>query len=186
MEMVLAEGFHRMHRSDHAGARGPRAATPKIIAHDPAQDEPPCAQCALYCSADLRCSNPWVVADGNFENAISRDRPLQNQFDRPAIGGFLEAENAHHVSARGSKRAKVSDLHAIEKPDQPRREPISKSLMPRQRMRFTLGAKTRPQCDVSAAFDDRSKQQGEFRRPVAVVSVQEYKDVRVFRIRNSS
>src|SRR5689334_15274464 len=103
----------------------------KIIAHDPAQDEPRCSYGAFYRTANFGLSNARVVAHRDFHDAKSSDCPFQDHFHRPAVGSLFKGEGVQHICAAGAKRTEITNLHAIQKPDQARGEAIAERLMPR-------------------------------------------------------
>src|SRR6516162_3228856 len=114
----LARGFHA--RSVYRELRCSRHSRPsmsKIIAHDPAKDEPCRSQRPLERAADLGLSNAWVIAHGDFDDAKSRESALQDHFHCPAIGSFFKGQGMQHIRAAGAKRTEVTDLHAVQKPD---------------------------------------------------------------------
>ena len=126
----LARGSHE--RLVHRGLRRSRRfdpSTSKIIAHDPAQDEPRCSYRALHRAADFRLSNARVIAHRNFHYAKSRDGPFHDHFHRPAVGSLFKGEGEQHICAAGAKRTEVTDLDAVQKPDQAGGEAIAERLV---------------------------------------------------------
>ena len=74
--------------------RPPGTSTPEIIAHDQAENEPGGADRALQRTADLRFTDTRVVADRDFNHAISSQRAFQDHLNRPAVGRLFESEGA--------------------------------------------------------------------------------------------
>src|SRR5579862_4411788 len=74
--------------------RFPRTAMPKIISHDQAENEPTGSDRALQDATDLRLSDTRIVADWDFNHAVSSQRAFQDHFHRPAIRRFFERERA--------------------------------------------------------------------------------------------
>src|SRR6266404_5780606 len=72
----------------------PNSSAPKIIAHNQTKNEPTGADRAFQRTADLRFSDAWVVAQRNFNHAVSSQRAFENHLNRPAIGGLFEGERA--------------------------------------------------------------------------------------------
>src|SRR5215471_8233464 len=85
----------------------------KIIAHDPAQDEPCCPRGALQRTADFRSSDTRIVTHRDFNDTEPSERGFQDHLHRPTVCGFFQRERAKHMCAPGAKRAKISDLHAV-------------------------------------------------------------------------
>src|SRR5215472_2523817 len=102
----------------------------KIIAHDPAENEPRCSHGALQRTADFRFPDARMIAHRNFNDAESGEDTFHDHFHRPSVGGLFERECAKRTCASGPKRPEVRDLQTVEKMDQARRHPISESGMP--------------------------------------------------------
>src|SRR5215831_13871534 len=110
-----------------------RPSTMKVVAHNPAKDEPCRSHRALHRTADLRFPDARVIAHRDLDDATSRARALQEHLHRPPVGGLLEREGMQHVGAPGAKRAEVADLQTVEKPDQTGCEAVTECGMPGQR-----------------------------------------------------
>src|SRR5260370_28537170 len=122
----LARGFHeRLVHRDLRRSRRSRTSTSKIIAHDSTQDEPRCPYRALHRAANFGLSNARVVAHRDFHDTKSRDVPFHDHFHRPAVGSLFKGEGAQHICAPGAKWTEVTDLHAVQKPDQAGSEAIA-------------------------------------------------------------
>src|SRR5579864_897519 len=123
-------GHATAHFSFNSGAS---PSPPEIIAHDQAENAPGGSDSALQCAADLRFSDARVVAHRDFNHAESSQGAFDDHLRRPAVGGLFQGERAQYICAAGAKRAEISELHAIQEPDEAGGETISKRLMPRQR-----------------------------------------------------
>src|SRR6516164_2175184 len=86
----------------------------EIISYDQAEYEPSGSDRALQCAADLRFSDARVVADGDFNNAESRQGAFQDHFNGPAVGCFFERKRSKLICARGAKRAEICNLQAVQ------------------------------------------------------------------------
>src|SRR5215467_12325903 len=141
---------------DLALARLPGPAS-KIIAQDTGQDEPGSPDRALDRAADLGLSDPRIVADRDFHDAKSGDRPFQDHFDRPAIRSFFKGQGTKRFGASGTERTEVADVHAIQQPDQGGRQAIAEGLVPGQRAPFALAGKARTEHNIGAPLNERSE-----------------------------
>src|SRR5262249_29845594 len=116
MLAALVGGLHKSKDRMYQALRRPRCSGPstlKIIAHDPAQDEPCCAYRAFHRAADFGFSNAWIVTHRDFNNTKSCDGALHDHFDGPAIGGLFERQCVKHISASGAERTEIADLYAV-------------------------------------------------------------------------
>src|SRR6266567_7096918 len=109
----------------------PGFSMPEIIAHDQAENEPSGPERALQRTADLRFSDTRIVAHRDFNHAESSQGAFEDHLNRPAIGDLFERERAQHICAASAKRAEISNLQAMQEPNQAGGETIPKYLMPR-------------------------------------------------------
>ena len=123
---TVAGGFHkRSGRRDSRRPRRSRSSMPKIIAHDPTEDEPRRSNRAPHRTADLRFSDARIVAHRHFNDAESPERTFQDYFHRPAVR-VSSRSSARSTSARPARNGPRSlILHAVQKPDQASREAIA-------------------------------------------------------------
>src|SRR5215472_9247853 len=77
----------------------------KIIAHDPAQNEPCRPRRALQRTADFRFSDTRIVTHRDFNDTVSSQGGFQDHLHCPTVCGFLQRESAKYMCAPGPKRA---------------------------------------------------------------------------------
>src|SRR5271157_2364996 len=102
----------------------------EIIAHDPAEDEPCRSDRTSQCATDFRFSNSRIVADGNLDNPITRERTLQDHLHCPAVRLLFQRELPQDISTRGAKRPQIADPLTIQHPNHDGREAITECRMP--------------------------------------------------------
>src|SRR5260370_24741717 len=101
------------------------------MAHDTAQGAPRGPSRALQRTDNLGFSKAGLVAARVFHEAKSRHGSFRDHFHRPAVGSLFKGEGAQHIRAAGAKRTEVTDLYAVQKPDQAGGEVIAEGLVPR-------------------------------------------------------
>src|SRR5207302_9761224 len=101
----------------------------------------------------------------------------------PAVGSLFQGQVVQHICAGRAKRTEVTDLHAVQKSDQPGGEAIAERLVPRQRTGVAFAAEARTARNVCAPLDYRGYDHRQLRSAAAVVSVKKNDYLRVFGIR---
>src|SRR5581483_259686 len=83
-----------------ARIRSSAARTGPPILEDAAEDVPGRPERSAQRAGDLRLADARVIADGDLDNPLARDRAAQNHLHRPSIARLAELQRAKRIAAR--------------------------------------------------------------------------------------
>src|SRR5712691_1506435 len=144
--------------------------------HDRIQDPPPGLDDPHHGSADFRASGASSIADRHFFDSTANLERAYLHLHGPSIAPVTHADSMKQIAADGAKGTEVGVAVAVDARNEPGGQPISESLLGRERPRIDAAEDAGADDEISAALGNRLEQARNLRRIIGTVRVHEYDD----------